>query len=143
MSIFSTTSTAPVRSTETKAKQEPRKLWINIGIPVKLGEKDTFINLPLALSADDLDNAIERETKKLKNSNSDEFTAIQEGKLLIADAVKKVFLGLKEGESILAENTNQELVQRLTIQFFRNGEKDLPENADEMRAGILGAMLGK
>lgn len=143
MSIFSTTSTAPVRSTETKAKQEPRKLWINIGIPVKLGEKDTFINLPLALSADDLDNAIERETKKLKNSNSDEFTAIQEGKLLIADAVKKVFLGLKEGESILASQTNQELVQRLTIQFFRNGEKDLPENADEMRAGILGAMLGK
>lgn len=143
-SIFSMSSVpSRVKSTSAQEERAPRKLWINLGIPVTLGEKQTFINLPLVLTADDLESAIERETKKLKNSSTDEFTAIQEGKILIANQVQELFAKLQDGQSILASEAEQELVKRLQIQFYKAGDKELPSNSEEMRKGIFQAMLGK
>lgn len=140
MSIFEQYTPAS-KSNKANTEKAPRKLWVNIGIPVKLGEETVFVNVPLGISADNLSESIEREIANRNKSNSDQYTAIQEGKIALGNAVKALFDGLAEGQSVTALESNDPLVQKLQIQFYKASEKEAPSNAEEMRKGILNAML--
>ena len=126
--IFKKTTTANVKATEEK---QQNLLFINLGLPVKIIEgEEHFINLPLSLTADNLDKAIESVKGRIGKNTPAEMVEIFEGKIAIAEAVQALFQELGDGESVSAKDIDPEnnefgFLSNIEVQFV----KVLPKEA--------------
>lgn len=126
--IFKKTTTANVKATEEK---QQNLLFINLGLPVKIIEgEEHFINLPLSLTADNLDKAIESVKGRIGKNTPAEMIEIFEGKIAIAEAVQALFQKMEDGESVSAKDIDPEddkfgFLSDIEVRFF----KVLPKEA--------------
>ena len=119
--IFKKTTTANVKATEEK---QQNLLFINLGLPVKIEGEEHFINLPLSLTADNLDKAIESVKGRIGNNTPPEMIEIFEGKIAIAEAVQALFQELGDGESVSAKDIDPEndefgFLSNIEVHFFK------------------------
>ena len=126
--IFKKTTTANVKATEEK---QQNLLFINLGLPVKIIEgEEHFINLPLSLTADNLDKAIESVKGRISKNTPADMIEIFEGKIAIAEAVQALFQEMEDGESVSAKDIDPEndefgFLSNIEVQFV----KVLPKEA--------------
>lgn len=149
-SIFGAKANKSVFSTMKNKEEDkvPNKLFINLGIPVLIAdsetgeETETFINLPLTLTADSLEDVIANEQHKLNRSNSEKFQAIQTGKIVLAELVKELFERLEPGQSMTtadcAESEEFVTLSNLQIQFYHSQDVVAKDNT-AVKANILEA----
>lgn len=122
MSIF-TKGTVQAKSTETTEKQKAQ-LYINLGFPVTVGDKEVFIELPLSLTADNLDKAIQTVKNNIKPTSPESIVEILQGKIAIAEAVQAVFKAIPEGEEIIQDHIDPDneqfgFLSGLKVRFYR------------------------
>ena len=125
--IFKKTTTANVKATEEK---QQNLLFINLGLPVKIEGEEHFINLPLSLTADNLDKAIESVKGRIGKNTPAEMIEVFEGKIAIAEAVQALFQEMEDGESVSAKDIDPEndefgFLSNIEVQFV----KVLPKEA--------------
>lgn len=118
---FKKTTTANVKATEEK---QQNLLFINLGLPVTIGEEEHFINLPLSLTADNLDKAIESVKGRIGKNTPAEMVEIFEGKIAIAEAVQALFEQIEAGQAVSAneidpENDEFGFLANIEVQFFK------------------------
>lgn len=119
--IFKKTTTAN-KSAETEKQQN--QLFINLGLPVEINGEQHFINLPLSLTADNLDKAIESVKGRISKNTPTDMIEIFEGKVAIAEAVQALFEQMEEGQAVSAneidpENDEFGFLANLEVQFFK------------------------
>lgn len=113
--------------TTTKPATEEKQvnqLFINLGLPITIGEEEHFINLPLSLTADNLDKAIESVKGRIGKNTPADMVEIFEGKIAIAEAVQSLFEAMEEGQAVSAKEINPEddsfgFLANIEVQFFK------------------------
>ena len=128
------------RQTQTEIKEQPQsELFINLGITIDIGDKQTFVNLPLTLTADRLAEVIEKQTKSISINSPATWIELVEGRIALAEAVQALFSALNKGESVCAHEidpSNEEFgfLSNLEIQFTKRAEKVEVETGDTKRS---------
>lgn len=128
------------RQTQTETKEQPQsELFINLGITIDIGDKPTFVNLPLTLTADRLAEVIEKQAKSISTNSPATWIELVEGRIAIAEAVQALFSALDKGESVCAHEidpSNEEFgfLSNLEIQFTKRAEKAEVETSDAKRS---------
>lgn len=128
------------RQTQTEIKEQPQsELFINLGITIDIGDKQTFVNLPLTLTADRLAEVIEKQAKSISTSSPATWVELVEGRIAIAEAVQALFSALDKGESVCAHEidpANEEFgfLSNLEIQFTKRAEKAEVETGDAKKS---------
>lgn len=124
MSIFNKKST---NQTETK---QQNKLFINVGIPVNIDGQSVFIDLPLSITADNIEKAIETVQKRINDKTPSNIIEVMEGKVVIAEAVQALFSVMEEGQEVLSteiDSNNEDFgcLNQLQVRFFKAKEKSV------------------
>ena len=128
------------RQTQTEIKEQPQsELFINLGITIDIGDKQTFVNLPLTLTADRLAEVIEKQVKSISTNSPATWIELVEGRIAIAEAVQALFSALDKGESVYAHEidpANEEFgfLSNLEIQFTKRAEKAEVETGDAKKS---------
>lgn len=128
------------RQTQTEIKEQPQsELFINLGITIDIGDKQTFVNLPLTLTADRLAEVIEKQAKSISINSPATWIELVEGRIAIAEAVQALFSALDKGESVCAHEidpANEEFgfLSNLEIQFTKRAEKAEVETGDAKKS---------
>lgn len=128
------------RQTQTEIKEQPQsELFINLGITIDIGDKQTFVNLPLTLTADRLAEVIEKQAKSISTNSPATWIELVEGRIAIAEAVQALFSALDKGESVCAHEidpANEEFgfLSNLEIQFTKRAEKAEVETGDAKKS---------
>lgn len=139
--IFKKVTTAKSATEEKQANQ----LFINLGLPVTIGKEEHFINLPLSLTADNLDKAIESVKGRIGKNTPAEMVEIFEGKIAIAEAVQALFEAMAEGQAVSAKDINPEddnfgFLANIEVQFFKaepKGEVDTGNAKADIRKKLF------
>lgn len=119
----------------TAVEREQSELFINLGITIDIDGKDTFINLPLTLTADRLAESIEKQSKLIGANSPASWIELVEGRIAIAEAVQALFNALDKGESVRSDEIDPEngefgFLSNLEIQFAKRSEKVEVETGD-------------
>ena len=133
------------KDTATSAENSDKpqaKMFINIGFPVEIQGEQQFVELPLSLTADNLDKAIETVRKRMSSNTPDNVVEIFEGKIAIAEAVQALFNVLPEGDEVLASDINPEsedfgFLSNLQVRFYHAKEKEAPKGVEEARKSVV------
>ena len=140
MSSSSLKSRLSARQTQTETKEQPQsELFINLGITINIGDKPTFVNLPLTLTADRLAEVIDKQAKSIFINSPATWIELVEGRIAIAEAVQALFSALDKGESVCAHEidpANEEFgfLSNLEIQFTKRAEKAEIETGDAKKS---------
>ena len=121
MSKLTFKKTTTVKATEEKVQNV---LFINLGLPVEIDGEEHFINLPLSLTADNLDKAIESVKNRIGKNTPADMVEIFEGKIAIAEAVQSLFGAMQDGQAVNAKDIDPEdenfgFLANMEIQFFK------------------------
>lgn len=127
--LFKKTTTANVKAIEEKQQNQ---LFINLGLPVEIEGEQHFINLPLSLTADNLNKAIESVKGRIGKNTPTDMVEIFEGKIAIAEAVQALFEQMDEGQAVSAKDIDPDndefgFLSSIEVQFFKaepKGEVD-------------------
>lgn len=116
-------------------EREQSELFINLGITIDIDGKDTFVNLPLTLTADRLAESIEKQSKLIGANSPASWIELVEGRIAIAEAVQALFNALDKGESVRSDEIDPEneefgFLSNLEIQFTKRAEKAEVETTD-------------
>lgn len=116
-------------------EREQSELFINLGITIDIDGKDTFVNLPLTLTADRLAESIEKQAKLIGANSPASWIELVEGRIAIAEAVQALFNALDKGESVRSDEIDPEngefgFLSNLEIQFTKRAEKAEVETID-------------
>lgn len=116
-------------------EREQSELFINLGITIDIDGKDTFVNLPLTLTADRLAESIEKQAKLIGANSPASWIELVEGRIAIAEAVQALFNALDKGESVRSDEIDPEngefgFLSNLEIQFTKRAEKAEVETGD-------------
>lgn len=116
-------------------EREQSELFINLGITIDIDGKDTFVNLPLTLTADRLAESIEKQAKLIGANSPASWIELVEGRIAIAEAVQALFNALDKGESVRSDEIDPEngefgFLSNLEIQFTKRAEKAEVETTD-------------
>ena len=119
----------------TAVEREQSELFINLGITIDIDGKDTFVNLPLTLTADRLAESIEKQAKLIGANSPASWIELVEGRIAIAEAVQALFNALDKGESVRSDEIDPEngefgFLSNLEIQFSKRSEKVEVETGD-------------
>ena len=119
----------------TAVEREQSELFINLGITIDIDGKDTFVNLPLTLTADRLAESIEKQSKLIGANSPASWIELVEGRIAIAEAVQALFNALDKGESVRSDEIDPEngefgFLSNLEIQFTKRAEKVEVETGD-------------
>lgn len=119
---------AAKKATQAQTEREPSELFINLGLPIEIEGKEVFVNLPLTLTADRLEDVIEKQVKLINPNSPNSWVELIEGRILIAEAVKTLFSKLEAGESVNnkeidPENEDFGFLSDLQVQFTRRKEQ--------------------
>lgn len=119
----------------TAVEREQSELFINLGITIDIDGKDTFVNLPLTLTADRLAESIEKQAKLIGANSPASWIELVEGRIAIAEAVQALFNALDKGESVRSDEIDPEngefgFLSNLEIQFTKRSEKVEVETGD-------------
>lgn len=119
----------------TAVEREQSELFINLGITIDIDGKDTFVNLPLTLTADRLAESIEKQSKLIGANSPASWIELVEGRIAIAEAVQALFNALDKGESVRSDEIDPEngefgFLSNLEIQFAKRSEKVEVETGD-------------
>lgn len=141
MSLRSRLNKANQTTNAQTTTREPSKLFINLGITIDINGKDTFVNLPLTLTADRIADVIEQQAKSINNNSPTEWVELVEGRIALAEAVQAVFNKLPEGESVHLDEIDPDnpefgFLRNLEVQFVHRKEKETVEHP-EVRSGVL------
>lgn len=115
----------PVNNTSaTNTEKQQNQLYINLGFEIEIEGEMQFVNLPLSLTADNLDKAIESVRGRINKNTPSHMVEVLEGKCAIAEAVKALFKEVEEGQSVKASDIDPDdeafgFLAGLEIQFFR------------------------
>lgn len=126
------------KSAQTTAQtneREQSELFINLGITIDIDGKETFVNLPLTLTADRLAESIEKQSKLIGANSPASWIELVEGRIAIAEAVQALFNALDKGESVRSDEIDPEngefgFLSNLEIQFTKRAEKAEVETTD-------------
>ena len=123
------------QTTAQTTEREQSELFINLGITIDIDGKDTFVNLPLTLTADRLAESIEKQAKLIGANSPASWIELVEGRIAIAEAVQALFNALDKGESVRADEIDPEngefgFLSNLEIQFTKRSEKVEVETGD-------------
>lgn len=126
---------AKTQSQTTAVEREQSELFINLGITIDIDGKDTFVNLPLTLTADRLAESIEKQSKLIGANSPASWIELVEGRIAIAEAVQALFNALDKGESVRSDEIDPEngefgFLSNLEIQFTKRAEKAEVETTD-------------
>lgn len=126
---------AKTQSQTTAVEREQSELFINLGITIDIDGKDTFVNLPLTLTADRLAESIEKQAKLIGANSPASWIELVEGRITIAEAVQALFDALDKGESVRSDEIDPEngefgFLSNLEIQFTKRSEKVEVETGD-------------
>lgn len=121
MSKFAFKKTTTVKSSDEKVQNV---LFINLGLPVQINNEEHFINLPLSLTADNLDKAIESVKGRISKNTPSEMIEVFEGKIAIAEAVQALFKAMADGQAVNSkeidpEDENFGFLSHLEVQFYK------------------------
>lgn len=127
------------KATETQPTQS--ELFINLGFTIEIEGEPTFVNLPLTLTADRLDEVIERQTKSISVNSPNSWVELVEGRIALAEAVQALFNKLETGESVKADeidpnNSDFGFLSGLEIQFTRRAPREEVETG-AVRQSVL------
>lgn len=128
------------RQTQTETKEQLQsELFINLGITIDIGDKPTFVNLPLTLTADRLAEVIEKQAKLISTNSPATWIELVEGRIAIAEAIQALFSALNKGEGVCAHEidpANEEFgfLSNLEIQFTKRAEKAEVETGDAKKS---------
>lgn len=116
-------------------EREQSELFINLGITIDIDGKDTFVNLPLTLTADRLAESIEKQAKLIGANSPASWIELVEGRIAIAEAVQALFNALDKGESVRSDEIDPEngefgFLSNLEIQFTKRAKKAEVETTD-------------
>lgn len=119
----------------TAVEREQSELFINLGITIDIDGKETFVNLPLTLTADRLAESIEKQSKLIGANSPASWIELVEGRIAIAEAVQALFNALDKGESVRSDEIDPEnrefgFLSNLEIQFTKRSEKVEVETGD-------------
>ena len=119
----------------TAVEREQSEMFINLGITIDIDGKDTFVNLPLTLTADRLAESIEKQSKLISANSPASWIELVEGRIAIAEAVQALFNALDKGESVRSDEIDPEngefgFLSNLEIQFTKRAEKAEVETTD-------------
>lgn len=126
---------AKTQSQQPAVEREQSELFINLGITIDIDGKDTFVNLPLTLTADRLAESIEKQAKLIGANSPASWIELVEGRIAIAEAVQALFNALDKGESVRSDEIDPEngefgFLSNLEIQFTKRAEKAEVETTD-------------
>lgn len=110
-----------VKSSDEKVQN---LMYINLGLPVEINGEQHFINLPLSLTADNLDKAIESVKNRIGKNTPPEMVEVFEGKIAIAEAVQALFNAMADGQAVNSKEIDPEddtfgFLANLEVQFFK------------------------
>lgn len=126
---------------QTTTEKAPSELFINLGITIDINGKDTFVNLPLTLTADRIADVIEAQAKSVNSNSPTEWVELVEGRIALAEAVQAVFAKLGAGESVNLndidpDNAEFGFLTNLEVQFVKRKPKEAVEHP-EVRTSVL------
>lgn len=129
-------------ATETKSEKQVNRLYINLGFTVDINGTATFVELPLAITADNIGKAIESVNKRINENTPAEMQEILMGKIAIAEAVQSLFETMDDGQEVKAQDIDPDdenfgFLSGLEVRFFRAKEKSAPEGAENARKSIV------
>lgn len=121
MSKLTFKKTTTVKATEEK---QQNVLFINLGLPVEINGEEHFINLPLSLTADNLDKAIESVKGRIGKNTPAEMVEVFEGKIAIAEAVQALFGAMADGQAVNSKEIDPEdesfgFLSNIEVQFYK------------------------
>lgn len=142
MSKLTFKKTTTVKATEDK---QQNVLFINLGLPVTIGDEEHFINLPLSLTADNLNKAIESVKGRIGKNTPAEMVEVFEGKIAIAEAVQSLFGAMADGQAVNSKEIDPEdesfgFLANMEIQFFKaepKGEIDTGNAKADIRSKLF------
>lgn len=142
MSKFAFKKTTTVKATEEKVQNV---LFINLGLPVTIGDEEHFINLPLSLTADNLDKAIESVKGRIGKNTPAEMVEVFEGKIAIAEAVQSLFGAMEDGQAVNSKEIDPEddtfgFLSNIEVQFYKaepKGEVDTGNAKADIRKKLF------
>lgn len=114
---------------QAETKQQ-NKLFVNVGIPVEIDGQQVFIDLPLSITADNIDKAIETVQKRINEKTPSNIVEVMEGKVVIAEAVQSLFNAMEEGQEVLStdiDNNNEHFgcLNQLQVRFYKAKDKSV------------------
>lgn len=140
MSIITKLNRQAQKQTNEK-EQIISDLFINIGIPVVIDDKNTFVNIPLTLTADRLEEVLEKQAKLIGANSPNSWVELIEGRIALGEAVMKLFNAMDKGQSVTAsdidpDNPDFGFLANLEIQFAKRPETEERET-DVARQTVL------
>lgn len=134
MSIITKLNRQAQQTNKENKEQVISDLFINIGIPVVIDDKDTFVNIPLTLTADRLEEILEKQAKLIGANSPDSWVELVEGRIALGEAVMKLFNALDKGQAVTAseidpENPDFGFLANLEIQFAKRSETEERETS--------------
>lgn len=138
------TQQAPVPAVE---ERQPSEYFINIGFTVTNGETERFVNIPVVITADNIDKGIELVRKSCGTNAPDEWKQFTEQRILLGEDIKDLFSQLEAGTQIvnkdIPEDNELAYLRDLEVQFVhRNLNKEtVVVNKDDKKA--LRASFGR
>lgn len=124
--------TQPVQ--QARQEREPSKLFINLGFEKQYGEEVRFVNIPLVLTADQIQQGIENLQKSVGANSPDEWREFVADRLLLAKDVQSLFEQMDGGTQLvntdIPEDHELGYLSGLQIQFVHRKDKEQIEFKD-------------
>lgn len=138
--------------TVTKVENAERKIsefYINLGFRKVYGEGDEaverFVNIPLFITADNIDQGIERVRKNCSKNSPEDWLEFIEDQIMLGEDIKALFAEIPEGTNAVNKDIPEEhdlsYLADLEVQFVHKDihQKDLvdvPKDVNERRKGF-------
>lgn len=117
-----------------RQEREPSKLFINLGFEKQYGEEIRFVNIPLVLTADQIQQGIDNLQKSVSANSPDEWREFIADRLLLAKDVQSLFEQMDEGTQLvntdIPEYHELGYLSGLQVQFVHRKDKEQIEFKD-------------
>ena len=136
----------------TKVENGEKKIsefYINLGFRKVYGEGDDaverFVNIPLFITADNIDQGIERARKNCSKNSPDDWVEFIEDQIMLGEDIKALFAEIPEGNNAVNKDIPEDhalsYLADLEVQFVHKDMNSkeiatLPKDASERRKGF-------
>lgn len=152
MSAFNRQPAKTITASVTKVENSEKKIsefYINLGFRKVYGEGDDaverFVNIPLFITADNIDQGIERVRKNCSKNSPEEWLEFIEDQIMLGEDIKTLFAEIPEGNNAvnkdIPEDHDLAYLADLEVQFVHKDmhKEDVvtsPKDASERRKGF-------
>lgn len=129
MSTLFNKSTTVTKTTET-AKKEPSEFFINIGFTKVYGDTERFINIPVVITADNIQAGIEKVQKSCSQNSPDDWKEFTEDRMVLGQDIVQLFSEIPVGQMItnmdIPDDHNLSYLKNLEVQFVHRDTNKAP-----------------